>query len=181
MALASAGGDGGRAHHGRCLDYLRGGGLHLFSHRQKLRILREHAEHGLRPNHADAGLPGFGIDRNAARESHIEGDVGRQHLGRLLGIAHLEHPAALREAEAFAAQSLSQVVHSQDPKTMGHNRMFKIYTGIPKRFKRINNKKRSMGSGIRKTNACNDKRPGTPSVVTTSERPEQDDNRSNQQ
>ena len=70
-------GDGGRSNHGRCLDYLRGGSLHLFGHRQKLRVLGKHAEHGLRPNHADAGLPGFGIDRNAARESHIEGHVGR--------------------------------------------------------------------------------------------------------
>jgi hypothetical protein len=106
-------------------------------------------------------MPGFGVDRNSARESHIEGHVGRQHLGRLLGIAHLEHPTALREAEAFAAQGLGQVVHSQDPKTMGRNSMFKIYTGIPKRFKRINNKKRSMGSGFRKTNACKDETPGT--------------------
>jgi hypothetical protein len=38
-----------------------------------------------------------------------------------------------------------------------------------------------MGSGIRKTNASNDKKPATPSDVTTSARAEEDDNRSNQQ
>jgi len=36
-----------------------------------------------------------------------------------------------------------------------------------------------MGSDIRKTNASNDKKPGTPSDVTTSARAEEDDNRSN--
>jgi hypothetical protein len=33
---------------------------------------------------------------------------------------------------------------------MGHNGMFKIYTGIPKRFKRINNKKKVHGIWLQK-------------------------------
>jgi hypothetical protein len=71
-------------------------------------IGREARKHRLGADHAERGLAGFGVEGDPAGQSHVERHRGVEHRGRLLGLAHLEDAALLRERQALAAQGMAQ-------------------------------------------------------------------------
>ncbi len=93
----------------------------------------------------DAGRAGFGVDGDPARQGHVERHRGAENRGGLLGIAHLNDAALLREGQTLAAQGVAQIMHGQDAETLAHHRLLECSTGLFEGFRRVEDEERIHG------------------------------------
>lgn len=63
--------------------------------------------------------------------------IGAEHRSGLLGVAHLEDAALLRERQAFAAQGIAQIMHGQHAEALVQHRLLEGGTGLLEGFRRV--------------------------------------------
>src|SRR5690606_14126078 len=116
------------------VTHLDGQALHFLGHLFDAFILGQHGKHGLWLDHANTGLTLLGIDRDAARQSHIEAHILCQHLGCLLRITDFEYPALLCKINSLAPEGSAQIMDMQYAKTVSCYGILQITTGLLKGF-----------------------------------------------